>query len=114
MFPFQNLEVYKKAKLFHIYCRTLVKGRTIDGYAKDQLSRASFSVPLNIAEGCGKFSKADRRNYYVTARSSVMECIAATDVLCDLKEISQEEFAKVYAYGDELSRMLFSMIKNLS
>lgn len=58
MFDFQNLEVYKKAKLFHRGCKKLTLEKKFDAYVKDQLGRASFSVPLNIAEGSGKFSKA--------------------------------------------------------
>jgi len=87
--------------------------KKFDVYVKDQLGRASFSVPLNIAEGSGKFSKADRRNYFVTSRASVFECIAALDIQCDEETINKEEFEIFLKMGDELSRMLFTMIKNL-
>ena len=50
MFPFQNLEVYKKSKLFHLHCKEIILTRKLDSYVRDQLERASFSVPLNIAE----------------------------------------------------------------
>ncbi len=60
MFEFQHLEIYKKAKVFHLECRALIAGKSLTNYVKDQLGRASFSVVLNIAEGSGKFSKADR------------------------------------------------------
>jgi four helix bundle protein len=63
MFEFQNLEVYKKAKTFHLDCKSLTLANKLDSYVKDQLGRASFSIVLNIAEGSGKFSKPDRRNY---------------------------------------------------
>lgn len=59
MFDFQKLEVYKKAKHFHQTCKTLIRENKLDRYVNDQLGSASFSVPLNIAEGSGKFSKAD-------------------------------------------------------
>jgi len=80
----------------------------------DQLGRASFSVPLNIAEGSGKFSKADRKNYFTTARASVFECIAVLDILSDDGKISKSELQQMMNQADELSRMLFAMIKNLS
>lgn len=63
MFDFQNLAVYKKAKLFHANCKKIILRKKLDRFVVDQLGRASFSVPLNIAEGSGKFSKADRKNY---------------------------------------------------
>ena len=114
MFDFQKLEVYKKAKSFHLYCKKILLSRKLDNYVRDQLGRASFSIPLNIAEGSGKFSKADRRNYFVTARGSVMECVAIADILCDEEQISLKEFELIYDQADELSRILFAMIKNLS
>ena len=80
----------------------------------DQLGRASFSVPLNIAEGSGKFSKADRKNYFTTARASVFECIAILDILSDSDKIQQEQLEQLMNKGDELSRILYAMIKNLS
>jgi four helix bundle protein len=60
MFEFQNLEVYKKAKAFYLDCKKLILTKKMDSYTKDQLGRASFSIAFNIAEGSGKFSKADR------------------------------------------------------
>jgi len=58
MFDFQKLEVYKKAKGFHLDCKSFIVKVKPDSYVKDQLGRASFSIALNIAEGSGKFSKA--------------------------------------------------------
>lgn len=114
MFDFQKLEVYKKSKLFHSSCKKLIQANQFDKFVNDQLGRASFSVALNIAEGSGKFSKADRRNYFTTARASVFECIAALDILCDEGKLTQPEFEKFGKRADELSRILFAMIRNLS
>ena len=55
--------------------------KKLERYVIDQLGRASFSVPLNIAEGSGKFSKADRKNYFTTARASLFECVAVLVIL---------------------------------
>jgi four helix bundle protein len=114
MFDFQKLEVYKKAKLFHSSCKKLIRENNFDNFVKDQLGRASFSIPLNIAEGSGKFSKADRRNFFTTSRASVFECIAALDILSDEGELSRSEFENFMKNGDELSRILYAMIRNLS
>lgn len=56
-FDFQKLEVYRKAKLFYSSIVELIKSKNISGFISDQLSRAAFSVCLNIAEGSGRFSK---------------------------------------------------------
>ena len=114
MFEFQNLEVYKKAKSFHIACKTLLCQRKLDSYVRDQLGRASFSIALNIAEGSAKFSKPDRKNYFTTARGSIFECVAVLDILKDQQLINSEEFSSLLILADELSRILYAMIKNLS
>lgn len=113
MFDFQKLEVYKKAKEFHVDCKEIIKTRKLDTYVRDQLGRASFSIALNIAEGSGKFSKADRKNYFVTSRGSVYECMAILDILRDQHYINKDEFDSYSVKADELSRILFKMINNL-
>ena len=114
MFEFQKLEVYKKAKDFHVECKNLLSGSHFDKYVKDQLGRASFSIALNIAEGSAKFSKADRKNFFTTARASVFECVAVLDILCDNGSLQKPVFEKHILKADELSRILYTMIKNLS
>jgi four helix bundle protein len=111
MFDFQNLDVYKKTKQFHVDCKRLILSNKLDSYVKDQLGRASFIIVLNIAEGSGKFSKPDRRNYFVTARGSVFECVAILDILHDTRIINKEPFDGHLKNAVELSRILYAMIK---
>jgi four helix bundle protein len=49
--------------------------------AWDQLDRASTSIPLNIAEGNGKFTSPDRGRSFDDARGSALECAACLEVL---------------------------------
>lgn len=112
-FDFQNLNVYKKAKEFHHTAKSIITEKELKSYEKDQLSRASFSIILNIAEGSGRFSYKDRKHFFIITRSSIFECIAILDVLRDNHVINQEEFEKLEEMADELSRILFTMIKNL-
>ena len=80
----------------------------------DQLWRASFSIPLNIAEGSGRFSKPDRKNFFIIARSSAFETIAILDILKDADSISNATFESFASTAEEISKMLFVMIKNLN
>jgi four helix bundle protein len=48
---------------------------------RDQLERASLGVVLNIAEGAGRGSAADKRRFYEMARGSATESAAALKVL---------------------------------
>lgn len=115
MFDFEKLEVYKKAKAFNKDVLTLMKNtKSIDVVTKNQLRRASLSIVLNIAEGTSRFSKPDKRNFYVISRGSTFECVAIFDVLKDETVLTEEEFTQFYGKADELSRMLFKMIGNLT
>ena len=57
----------------------------------DQLDRASTSIPLNIAEGNGKFTGADRGRFFDNARGSALESAAALEVLVAKGRSSGEE-----------------------
>lgn len=114
MFDFEKLEVYKKSKAFNSSIRQFIQDVKLDPTTKDQLRRASFSVVLNLAEGSGRFSKADRRHFFVIARSSIFECVAILDVLKDENVLDKAKFQSFYASAEELSKIIFAMIKNLS
>ena len=114
MFDFQNLEVYKKAKLFHRNCKMILGKHKQEKYINDQLGRASFSIVLNIAEGSAKASNNDRKNFFIISRASIFECVAILDVLNDDNSIDKERYNISLKLADELSRMLYAMIKNLS
>lgn len=113
MFEFQRLEVYKKAKRFYKATSKLLDNSRLNQFQNNQLKRAALSVPLNIAEGSGRFSKKDRANFFVIARASVFECVAIMDIAKDENLISKDRFENFQSAADELSRMLFTMIKNL-
>ena len=77
----ENLDVYQRSIEFlrlamHI-TGALPRG---ESELRSQLKRAAMSIPLNIAEGSGKPSSADRARYHGIARGSAMECGALLDV----------------------------------
>ena len=113
MFDFEKLDVYKKAKVFNSGLREFIKGTRLDSTTRDQLRRAAFSVVLNLAEGSGRFTHPDRRNFYIISRSSIFECVAILDVLKDESVIEENKFRGFYGQAEELSKMLFAMIRNL-
>ena len=113
MFDFEKLDVYKKAKdLNKKVLKFLKNNKVIDSYVRDQLRRASISMVINIAEGSGKFSKADKRNFYTTSRGSVYECISLLEIILEEGQISQSEFQEFYNDFEEISKMLLSLINS--
>jgi four helix bundle protein len=62
------------------------------GTLVDQLKRASWSIPLNIAEGCGKLSSVDKQRFHSIARGSAMECGAILDVCHALQVVDPSRY----------------------
>jgi four helix bundle protein len=69
-FDHEKLDVYREAIAFCAWTGDLLNAITAKAAAKDQLDRASTSIPLNIAEGNGKFSAKDRARFLEIARVS--------------------------------------------
>ena len=80
-FDHEKLEVYREAIGFIAWHSSLLDGTVRVGDVKDQLDRASTSIPLNIAEGNGKFTVPDRCRFFDTARGYALECAACLDVM---------------------------------
>jgi four helix bundle protein len=103
MFEFQNLEVYKKSVQFHLNCKMILGKIKLEKYVNDQLGRASYSIVLNIAEGCAKSSKADRKNYFTTARGSVFKCVAILDIMHQSEDLEENKYLEIVTLADVLS-----------
>ncbi len=82
LFEFQKWPVYQKALDFVISSGTLCNRLPRDSLTglRDQLRRASQSIPLNVAEGCSRYGKKDKANFWRIARGSVFECVAILDI----------------------------------
>ena len=87
MFEFERLSVYEKAKKLNKSVTLFLENSLVDTITKSQLRRASFSVMLNIAEGSGRSTNRDKRNFLVISRGSVFECVAIFDYLKDINQI---------------------------
>ena len=76
----RRLDVYLVALDCHSRLSRLAHARG-QANLRDQLSRASLSIVLNVAEGAGRVAPADKGRFYAMARGSACECSAIVDVL---------------------------------
>ncbi|MDN5217442.1 four helix bundle protein [Fulvivirgaceae bacterium BMA12] len=114
MFDFEKLEVYQKAHdLALMILGILYREKNIDPYMRDQLKRASLGVVLNIAEGTGRVSGADKKHFYTIARGSVFECVSIVKVLCDLEILSKNQYNHLYYGYEEISKMLLALFRSI-
>ncbi|MCB0396610.1 MAG: four helix bundle protein [Flavobacteriales bacterium] len=114
MFDFEKLKVYHKAKAFNQSVQAFLKDNPLDRITTHQLHRASFSIMLNIAEGSGRFTPGDKKNFYIIARGSVFECAAIFDFLKGQSVLSEQQSNLFRDALEELLKMLFSMIQRLT
>ena len=66
---------------------------------------------FNIAEGTGRFTIPDKRNFYIIARSSSFECVSIFDYLIDQNNITKQLYNSYYLQLEEISKMLFALIQ---
>jgi len=80
-FDRKKLNVYQASLEFITWTTELLSAVQCKAAVKDQLDRAPTSIPLNIAEGNGKFPFEDRCRSLDFARGSALKCAACLDVL---------------------------------
>ena len=111
MMSYEKLDVYQCSIEFLGLAARVIE-RLPRGFSvlADQLRRASFSMPLNIAEGAGKRSRVDCRRYFDSARGSAMECGAVVDVCLKLELVSRE----LLLPGKQILERIVSMLTRLA
>jgi len=110
-FDHEKLNVYHESLAFVAYATELLERIPKTIAAHNQLDRASTAIPLNIAEGTGKFTPPDRCRYYDTARGSALECAACLDVLVVKKILGKPEIEEAKAILVRVVSMLVGLIK---
>jgi four helix bundle protein len=113
-FDHERLNVYQEAIAFCGWVGDLLNEIAAKAAAKDQLDRASTSIPLNIAEGNGKFSNADRARFLGIARGSALECAACIDVLLARKLVTSDRVIPAKEQLLRIVNMLVGMLKRFS
>jgi len=112
-FDYEKLNVYQEAIAFCGWVGEFTASINSKLAAKDQLDRASTSIPLNIAEANGKFSDADRARFLAVGRGSALECAACLDVVVARKLAKPD----IIAAKEQLVRivnMLMGLLKRFS
>jgi four helix bundle protein len=113
-FDHEKLDVYQEAIAFCSWVGELLNSISATAAAKDQLDRASTSIPLNIADGDGKLSAKDRARFFEVARGSAMECAACLDVLLGRKLVSEEDVVRSKERFTRIVQMLVGLLRKFS
>lgn len=105
---YKELECYIQAKMLRIYISALAKKFPANEkfLLTSQVIDSSRSITRNIAEGYGRFTYADTRNFFIIARGSVTETMDHLSVAFDEKYISEIELKE----GEEKCELVFKLI----
>ncbi len=113
-FAFEKLLVYQKAMDFSDrICQTTQAFPRGFYFLIDQLNRAALSIPANIAEGNGRFTARDRKNFFGIARGSVQECVPLLELARRRGLIQQADHHAMKSNLEEILRMLSGLINGL-
>ena len=113
-FDHEKLDVYRESIAFCGWVGEFLAQLSAKAAAKDQLDRASTSIPLNIAEGNGKFSQRDRARFLEIARGSALESAACLDVLLVRGLTTEETVAGAKERLSRIVQMLMGMLRKFS
>jgi len=113
-FMFEKLDVYQKAidiaDRIASFTEQFPRGYR---YLSDQLNRAAVSIATNIAEGNGRFTKPDRRNFFHIARGSVQECVPLLELARRQDLIKAEQLDALKDELEVIARMISGLISGL-
>ncbi len=113
-FDHEKLDVYREAISFCGWIGEFLETIKAKTAAKDQLDRASTSIPLNIAEGNGKFSQRDRARFLEMARGSALESAACLDVLVARKLTASSAVESAKEQLARIVQMLIGLLRRFS
>ena len=90
-FMFRRLKVYQRAICLAEQLDTDCKlVRSKGNYPmSDQMRRAAMSIPINIAEGNGRSTSADKRRFFIIARGSCFELASLLELAEKLGYLTQ-------------------------
>jgi four helix bundle protein len=105
---YKDLECYIQARLLRIYISNLTKKFPVPEkfLLTAQILDSSRSVTRNIAEGYGRFTYRDKKNFFTIARGSVSETMEHLDTAFDENYITEEELKA----GSKKCELVFKLI----
>ncbi|HSC53565.1 MAG TPA: four helix bundle protein [Phnomibacter sp.] len=116
MRDYKKLEVWKKAHELNMHIKLFIAPK----FPKEerfeltsQMTRAALSVPLNIVEGCGRYTDKDFAHFLDNALGSTNEADYCCYEAAELKYITENEYQHVNKLVAETRAMLIGLLKYL-
>lgn len=98
----------------HVYKEVLLRFPKIEQFdLHSQFKRATYSIPLNIVEGCGRNTDKDFAHFLDMALASSQEAEYCALLAFDLGYLNNEVYEKVNQMYGEVKAMLIGLIKKI-
>jgi four helix bundle protein len=108
-----NLRMLGAARMVADDIASLLKMPGIDVELADQIKRASHSISLNVAEGMGRPSGADRARFFGYAKGSVEEAKEVIHSIHNSGFIDDRRFWRIHNRLVTIARMINSYIEKM-
>jgi four helix bundle protein len=113
MGKFQELKVWMRAKDLAVYIYKITsKGAIAKDFGfRDQIRRASVSIPSNIAEGDELGSNKQAVKFFYIAKGSSAELLTQSIIAFEIEYIDKKIFDRIETECTAISGMLGKLIK---
>jgi four helix bundle protein len=95
-----------------VYAATATFPSTQQFGLTSQIQRAAVSITSNIAEGFGRYSIGERKQFYTQARGSLAEVQSQLFLAKDTKMLQESNFKDIYAQSERVYRMINALLQS--
>jgi len=114
--PYKDLIVWQKSIEFASnvidHAENLASNRKLYRLV-EQLEAAATSIPMNIAEGKGRYSTKELKHFLMIARGSLFETMTLLEIFLQKSWISEKDFHQINLQAIEISKLITAFHRNL-
>lgn len=114
--PYKDLKAWEHARHLAIECAKAARRfpeYEQDGLA-DQLRRAGYSIPLNIAEGSARKGSREYRRFLDTAVASLAEVETILGIAKELGYIAPADHSRLEGIATETGKTVYGLLRKVA
>lgn len=113
--PYRNLKAWEHAQRLAIEC--VKAARRFPDYEQDgladQLRRAAYSIPINIAEGSARKGSREYKRFLDIASGSLAELETILGIARELGYIPVSDYTRLDAQASETGKTLYGLLRKI-
>jgi four helix bundle protein len=113
--PYRNLKAWEHATKLAVAC--VKAARRFPDYEQDgladQLRRAAYSIPINIAEGSARKGSRDYKRFLDIATGSLAEVETILGIARDLGYVAPADYSRLDAQATETGKTLYGLLRKV-